>query len=487
MEYNRIIVMLSVVVQSMINGQTLDLDDFLMTVQESHPLFASESLAIEIETAEKNKYIGHEDWVITSSPYYLHQESVFSGIGVADRIDILSGDVALERTFWRTGGRATLSWTSTYTDQEVDDIIIPLLQDTIIMSTGPSRLYSHKFYLTYTQPLLQNFGGTLDRLQYEIQQYSIDISALQAQENKEAFILDLATRFLEWTLLSEKLRIAQKRLDLANIQLQQVKRQFQVNLVDRLDVLRSEDAVRLAEQSIVILQSQYKAQQAELAVLSKSEKLYTVTPAYDLYTTISLSDVETAIKQLEETSIILRQLRERRDQLVHLRNGYSETSRPQLFLTVGAGLQGGHEDLDESIVLDKPDVLVALDFRYPLGTNIAQHNIDKTDLEIEQLDLKREEVLLNYTSAVQNLLIMIHDMEKVLQLNQEHIASAQEKTQEETRLYEQGRNYLAFVIQSRDSEQQAAMTYAENAAMYHTLILQYYALMDGLLPLYGSE
>ncbi len=80
-----------------------------------------------------------------------------------------------------------------------------------------------------------------------------------------------------------------------------------------------------------------------------------------------------------------------------------------------------------------------------------------------------------------NLLIQIVELEKVLELNQEQIKSAREKTTEEIKLYNQGRSQLTFVIQSRDNEENAKLLYAENASLYHTLLLQYHALLDELL------
>jgi len=42
---------------------------------------------------------------------------------------------------------------------------------------------------------------------------------------------------------------------------------------------------------------------------------------------------------------------------------------------------------------------------------------------------------------------------------------------------------LTFVIQSRDNEQNARLSYVDNAALYHLLKLQYQALLDRLYPL----
>ncbi|MDH4032517.1 MAG: hypothetical protein OEV80_01815, partial [candidate division Zixibacteria bacterium] len=69
---------------------------------------------------------------------------------------------------------------------------------------------------------------------------------------------------------------------------------------------------------------------------------------------------------------------------------------------------------------------------------------------------------------------------RVLKLNQEQILSARTKTDQEQKLYDQGRGQLTFVIQSRDSEQAAQLIFAANALTYHKLLLQYRALTDQL-------
>ena len=88
---------------------------------------------------------------------------------------------------------------------------------------------------------------------------------------------------------------------------------------------------------------------------------------------------------------------------------------------------------------------------------------------------------LDLESSMVSLLIRIVELEKVLALNRAQIESAEEKTEEELKLYNRGRSQLTFVIQSRDNEQNARLSLAENAALYHGLILQYRALLDELL------
>ena len=462
-------------------AQNITMKDFFESVQKTHPFFVKESLTAEIEMKRQERLLGSQDWVIRSSPYYMYQKPVSSGLGYPAEISVVAGNLALEKALWSTGGRFALSYTSDYTDQTIPDIVIPFSPQNIVIPVDPTKSYTNKAYLTYSQPLLQNFGGRLDKLEYELSRYNIDFIKIQTLENQEEFVLDLGIRFLDWVLLTEQNRIAQERLALADEQLKQIERRWAANLVERVDVLRAEDAVRIAKQSIVLIESHWKAKQAELAVIAQVKELYDLSPQFDIYTQQALPELDEAITQLMESSRVLSALGVRRDQLSHLVDGYRETKRPQLYLSVGAGLQDGDEEFGNSLGFDKPDVFVALDFRYPLGNRTAKADVAKTELELRQIGKDTENIALELESGAKNLLILIKEMEKVLMLNQEQVESARMKTKEELRLYNQGRSDLTFVIQSQDNEEIAELTYAENAVAYQKLVLQYHALMDELL------
>jgi len=459
-------------------AETIALDEFLDKIRKTHPFFERESLAVVIESRAQEGLLGAEDWTVNGSSYYSHQKLLASSAFSPDRIDALGIDAAAQRTFWKTGGRLSLSWSSQFSDQNLSDIVIPSLG---AIPTGPSEFYQHKVHASYTQPLLQNYGGTLDRLAYELSEYDIDFSEVQILENQEGFLADLAGRFLDWVLLSEQKRIAEERKLLAEEELERTVEKRRSYLVDRVDVLRAEDAVRIAEQNVVLVESQWKALRAELSVLCQSEDMCQKSPLFDLYRLEQLPSPEEARRQLREQSRILNTLGIRRDQLLHLRGGYQEQVRPQLFLNLAAGLQGGDDQFGDALILDKPDMSVALTFQYPLGNRAAETNVATATLEIDRLDTEMENISLDLESAVVNLLILIQELEKVLQLNREQIESAGAKTAEELDLYNQGRSDLTFVILSRDNEQQAKLTYAQNAAAYQKLVLQYRALMDEFL------
>ncbi|MBA7570008.1 hypothetical protein ES708_11753 [subsurface metagenome] len=124
-----------------------------------------------------------------------------------------------------------------------------------------------------------------------------------------------------------------------------------------------------------------------------------------------------------------------------------------------------------------------MEFKALLGNRGITAEMEVIDIQLQRLQAESRDLEITLEASLRNLLLQMADMGKILELNQAQIESAQEKTKEELKLYNQGRGQLTFVIQSRDNEQNARLSYVDNAALYHLLKLQYQALLDKLYPL----
>lgn len=451
------------------NAQTITQEEFLNQLKQKHPLFEKEKLTAQIEKEERKSYLGAEDWNIFSSASFYHEEPSIAIAG-PEKMDALMLHGGVERVFWRTGGRLSASFSSNWSTIEIDPVF-----------RFPESFYENKIAVTYVHPLMKNKNGFLDQLQYELKQFDIDFSEVQALENQEGFLTNSAAKFLNWVLLTEQKMIVSERLKLSEEELERSKKKREAHLVDQVDVIRAEDAVQIAKQSQMLVEAQAKALQAELAELSQNKDLYTLSPEFDLYQVEELVPLEEAVSQLKKNSRIIKTLSIRLKQIEYSRKGFEEALKPDLSLVAQLNTKNLDESFGEALGMDKPDALLGVQLSFPLEKRTAKSQISRTDLRIAQLDKQVEEITLSLVSAVTNLHIQIKEMEKVLELNQKQIESAKEKTKEELKLYNQGRGSLTFVIQSRDSEQNAKLLYAQNALTYHQLLLQYRALMDQLL------
>ncbi len=467
---------------SLTQAQTITLDQFNQLLKERHPLFTREALAPAIAQNERDQNRGSEDWMISSGPSFARQVPLPPGGFTPEQVNFTSINAGVDRVFWKTGGRLSLRWQSDLSDQTLDlsqmAAAFKIPEDVL---AGPNKYYQNNAYLTYSQPLLQNFGGELDRLAYDMGGFSVEAAQVQALENQEEFLLDMGLRFIDWVLVGEQADIASERLELARQILDQSKKKRAANLIDQVDVLRSEDAVRIAEQGVVLLRAQVNGTQAELAVIAQHPELTGLDPDFDLYATAELPEATAAAAGLKQGSRVLKVLAVQQQLLERQHTGFKEMTRPHLYLTTQMTLKSGDAKFGDALSLDENDLGVSLQFSYPLGNRAAVNRAQKSELQVRQVELARNDVALSLEAGLRNILIQMGEFERALDLNRRQIESAKLRTTEEQKRYGQGRGDLAFVIQSQDSEEQARLTYAQNAATYQGLNLRLMALLDELL------
>jgi outer membrane protein TolC len=448
------------------NLKPLELSEFLLTVQSNNPFFVKERLGVDIERKQAQSLLGAQDWVLGIVPSYSYFGKASAPEFGAEQLHAAQVDASLERALWSTGGRLGFSATTGYSSSDLGLVT--------------NNAYRHGVAASYTQPLLQNRKGILDRLPYELSEYTVDFTRLQTAENQEEFLLDVALRYLDWAFSTREVSIRSQRLFLAQQELEQVQKRFKANLVDKLDVLRSEDSVRLARQALLLAESQLQAEQAALAVVAGTNDIMNMYPRFDIFATAEIPPIDEAVEQLKSRSRILGGLRVLKEQLEYQRAGAQDTKRAQLDLSVSAGLYGRDELFGESLVITKPEASVALLYSKPLGSTTAKGQIAKLDDQILQVDAEIRSTENDLESSLVRLLVQLQDMTEILKLNQAQIESARDRTVEEIKLYNQGRSSLPFVIQSRDNEENARLTYAVNARTYQSLVLSYRALVDEL-------
>jgi hypothetical protein len=434
---------------SLLQAQTITLDEFLNQLQQAHPLFEKERLTVQIDREEQAGYLGAQDWLISSGPYYTRLNPLPPGTFTPDRVDQMSLGAVAQKAFWKTGGRLSFSWSSDITDQiGLKDIVLPLGDLTgnpnipdMVFETGPSKYYQNELAVTYIHPLLKNRGGFLDRLQYDLKQFDIDFSEVQVVENQEDFLAMAAGKYLDWVLLTEQKQIIQDRLKLTEDELARTIEKRDANLVDQVDVLRAEDAVRIARQSQVLIESRWSALQSELAILSMNSDIFELSPEFDLHHLEELMTFEEASTYLNENSRPIRVLNVRLNQLKYAQRGYKEILKPDLSITAQVNSKNLADELGESLKLKERDAYIGVQFSVPLGNRTARSQVTQSELQTQRLEKELLDLSLTLTSTFD----------------------------------------MTFVIQSQDSEENSKLTYALNAATYHKLIIAYRSLMDQLL------
>jgi outer membrane protein TolC len=462
--------------------RVMSLDDYLDRVKAVHPFFKARNMQPEIEQKQSDRFLGREDWRLGATGDLKHVEPLQTSPFDPERVDVFSLGAGVERLFWGNGSRLSVDWKSNVTDQTLPGFSIPGPGGPLDVPLGPSTYYHNVLSATWSVPLMQNRGGVLARLEHDLSLFDVKTSEVIALENQEDFLLEAGVTFLEWVLAREQMRIAQDRLDFAVEELERSRRKLSAFLVDEVDVLRAQDAVHGTRSALYLIESQWKSVQAGLATLASDEAMYRSIPDYDLYKLPAQMDVEDFVDYVLEHSRLVQGLEIQHEQLLQLERGYGQTEKPELALNLGAALKGGDDGFGGSWEMRYPDIGAGLVFSYPIGTRTATADVEKTRLQVRQLELSIQDTRLSLEIAARTILVRMNELKDVIDSNIAQIQSNRARTEEELKLYNQGRGDLTFVIQSRDRVALSELEYAGNAANYHTLLLQLNALADELLP-----
>lgn len=466
---------------SVLSAEDISLNAFLNQIRARHPFLMKEALAADIARKQQQRFLGEQDWQAAAGAEYTHNDTAEIGFGTIDAFDAVSVDAGVGREVWRTGGRVDLFYNYTYRDQEFNQSLAPIPGESTIDLAGPSRFYRNAVGAAYVQPLWRNRGDVLSRLEYDLQGYAADQTELLVLERQEGFLLRQALAFLDWVRLEEERQIAGRRLDLSEQQLASTRKRFDANLVEEADLFRAKNALLEAQRNLRLVDSSWKARQAELATQAQDASLLGRRPGFDLYALRTLPDPEPVVAALRSRARLIRQLELRADQLAREREGLASQGKPAVDLVIAGGLKDGEQAFDDAVDFDQPDATIAVEYRYPLGNRTARADLARNALEREQIRREVEDVMLSLESDARSILTQLAELEGVLALNAEQVQTAREKTEAEEALYRQGRNQLNFVIQSRDEEAVARQVYALNAVDYHGLWLRLQALRDELL------
>ncbi len=449
-------------------GEKVSRDMFIDLLKNNHPVFEKETLNREIEEAAQQSFRGSEDWNLTSSLAWSREEATISAFN-PDLTNALSLETGLSRQFWDTGGRLSATYALSRTSSTFDET--PFF-------SYPDRFYENSIELQYSQPILKDRGGKLSRLQYDLKGYDVEAADIQSKESIEEFLTDAVSKYLDWVYLTEQKRIIAKRLELSRKELTRTQRKFKAFLVDSVEVIRSKDAFNTWRQNLGLVESQLGAIRSELSVLVQDDRFMTALPDFDLYATPEPESLETAGEMLRNNSRVLQILDVRKRQLERNASGLKNAKLPDLSLFAAVTVKDADEDGWDAFGFDKKDAAVGLQFSLPLENRTAKADYRRNRLQMMQLDKENEDVSLSLNASLASLHAQMKQLLQVLRLNRQQIESARQRTREEIKIYEQGRGDQTFVIMSRDNEESAKLTYAENALNYQKLWLQYQALMD---------
>ena len=219
----------------------------------NHPIFAKTSLEIKQAQLNESALKQEEVWHLR-----LREENLVQGGAPANpfgpaRAIGASAKVGIQRDFWSNGSRLEVGLTSSYLYLQHDDdagtfaLGAPNLPDVAIPLTRDGL--ESALSMQYTYPLMQN-PGLLKKLSLQDAALRVEEQEYQAREVQKHAMVSVAALYVQWWTLSEQEKILLKRVNLAKENRRLVSKRQRARLAERVDVLRSEQALERARSGL---------------------------------------------------------------------------------------------------------------------------------------------------------------------------------------------------------------------------------------------
>jgi outer membrane protein TolC len=462
---------------------SLSLHDYLDQIKASHPFLNAEQNAIEAEREALTATEGSQDWQLGSSASYEYSEPTADQFVFSYETNTTVLDATASRHLWSSGGTVSVGAFSALDNRDNASLSIPVGNSVMDISLAPSQLHVSGAFAQYTQPLLKNLGGTLSRLPFDLQQYNLNARRIAAEENSEAFLLGSATQYLDWVQLNEQVKIYKRRLALSEQQVIDVKEKLNVNLVDKVDLLRAEDDARLNKQQLERLRSLAEGVQQQIRVKLGWDTSRAPAPTANISAPTPRLGREQASQCVVHQSRKVRVFEQQILQLTKQLEGAEQNELSTLNLVLRSEMRGDDEEsFGGSLGLDQPTIFAGLEFQRPLGKTTENAQIREINQRINEARNRQRSAKRNVEQELRDVYAQLDKLDDILVLNKELQQSARLRTKEERKLYTQGRSEINFVLESLDNEQNADLIYLQNAIAQQKLYQRYLELVDELLP-----
>lgn len=457
-----------------LSEEILTLEEFLERLEKTHPFLESAKQAPLIAYQSQLAELGSSEWKLQAEIGYQYDEPADLGIAVPRSSSNFGLDASATKEIWDTGG--------TFSVNVIDGLLSrkPQAGTPPDLVFFPRDFYNKGVFLSFSQPLLKNYGGVNNSLDFDLKTFDTEISKLRTNESIELFLLNAGSQFVQLVEAQEKLKIFSNRVELARKTKIRAKKRQEAGVTDKADLYRSEESFWAAKQAFQALNAQRKSLASRLARLLTSDGPASIKAKMNLYKLSSLPSDEELERHILESSRSVKAIEIERERAERNIEGLSEKTEHDLSLNISAGIESGSEDFDDSFELDRPEAGLSLSYSRSLGQGGARADAERARLQKLQVSKNYQNELRSLGQSATGLLNQIKGLQPALVASRSQISSAVKRTKAEKELYEQGRGSLNFVLQALDSEQAARLTYAETAALYQTLKLQLDEIQDKL-------
>jgi len=423
--------------------------------------------SFEVKKAKLDLYISETD--------LMYSEAVFDTIlygGVSynedksQQLSVFSADDSQTNTYY--AGFTKKLPTGTELTTEVGDT--RFWNNTAFVSKNPS--HEAQLSLEAKQPIGNNIFGYTDKAAVSLTKLAIKNADLDTKDRIEAFIATVEKSYFEFISAREELEIYRDMLEKTKKLYETDKKNFDLGLAEKVDVLASEARVASVEAELFIAENDYNRAEADLKLLMNTRGNAEIIPTEKLFAERDSRDLAEYLKIA---------FAQRRDYLIAKRDieikgldlkVKDNAKYPKIDLTLSMEMNGLEGDITKSagkiVVADNTNYYAGIAFEMPLENSEARSAYKKAKYEKIKALTTLKEIERTIITEVGNAYGDLEALAVSIEYSKIAVELNKKKLEEEEKRFVHGRSSTKQIIDYQRDLLQAELEHTQYLLRYNS-------------------
>lgn len=418
-------------VQDESNARSISYNEYLSILRNKLPELNRSTLAIE--TAEKNLLSAESssDTSLSGSGSYsqgVNYSSSLPGNKTESSTWSLSG--GLSRKFNSTGTRLEAGTGYDYTT----------------VDKSGYRSYTPSVYIKFTQSLLQNAFGVIDRFSLNDAKMKLSIEKLRKSETDKSYLNYYRKLYFTWIIQREKLALLKKSVAETKDLEAEIEMKVKSGLADRIDIQTVRALLLQYELTYSEAESDLHIIESEISLFVNTDSLKPAGSEFPSYYEKSDSNTYPFINFEKTRSAEI--YRMTRENLSYTYDVQESRLLPQLDVT-GQYTKKGNSTTDAADAysnLKDNEYYLGFAITYPLSNSSGHAAVKEAEIAVKSINNEYEVSKKSYTTNLNTAIKRIDGLKKSIDITEKRISVLEAKYSAGYRQYLQSRQNLQFLI-----------------------------------------
>jgi len=452
-------VSLSVFLLLSLNTNAITLNEFSEKLVEVHPYFVQLSLSEKTSILDQKSSETYSDWKIKAGA----SETFTGGNDSASRLynDLYSTkyEISVNRKVENSGASVNLKHSLTRNDKD------------------SNASHANLLVFDYVRPMLQNKNGLNDRLSSDLASLDLMAKRVSLEEQAETYLASKLSKFIDLALKQEVVKNHKILLDLSKQQLDLDEEKYENSLIDKSILIQQKDSYVKAKQQLLQSSKELIIEKRELANLIGYKEPEMIVD-FDLFEVHDLAEIDP--NSFVKDSRLIQKFDFDKARFQRQLTTFENKTMPSVNLNLGLSSLGENDKYFGSFGNRDYSWNIGVDISYPLGSRKELIDVERTEINIDNVAAKKEEAEITNIQKINYLLAQVDLLSELVVLYLEQGSLAEELVVEEQIKFDEARGQKSLVIAAKRNANLANLTYLQAAGTYQKIVIDYKAAIDQL-------